>query len=165
MKRVILIGCPGSGKSVFSRGLHQITGLPLYHLDLLYWNSDRTFVSREVLLKRLEPILASEYWIIDGNYASTMELRMRACDTVIFFDYPTEVCVDGYLSRRGIERPDMPWVEESDEIDGEFLEMIRGYNREHRPNVLALLERYPEKRQIIFGSRSEAADFLHALKR
>ena len=160
MERIIVIGCPGSGKSVFSRKLHQATGLPLYHLDQLRWNSDRTFVPQETLLERLNPILTSECWIIDGNYGSTMELRLQACDTVIFLDYPTEVCVEGYLSRRGKERPDMPWTEAPDEIDEEFMELIRNYNRDNRPKVLALLEQYPEKRQIIFKCREEAARFL-----
>ena len=126
MKRVIVIGCPGSGKSVFSRVLHQVTGLPLIHLDLLHWNADRTFVPRETLLERLSPILASDRWIIDGNYASTMELRMQACDTVIFLDYPTEVCLEGALARRGTPRPDMPWVEApNEEPDKEFFEFIQ----------------------------------------
>ena len=164
MKRIIVVGCPGSGKSVFSRELHEVTGIPLCHLDVLRWNPDRTFVSREVMLERLGPILASERWIIDGNYASTMELRLRACDTVIFLDYPTEVCVEGYLSRRGIARPDMPWVEGADEVDAEFLGFIRSYNREQRPEVFALLERYPDKRQIVFQGRAEATAFLCGLK-
>ena len=165
MKRVIVIGCPGSGKSVFSRELHRVAGLPLCHLDRLRWNADRTFVSREVLLDRLKPILTSEYWIIDGNYASTMELRMQACDTVVFLDYPTEVCVEGYLSRRGIARPDMPWVEAPDEIDSEFLGLIQSYRDDHRSNVLALLERYPDKQRLVFRSREEATEFLAELQR
>lgn len=164
MERVIVIGCPGGGKSVFSRALHRVTGLPLCPLDRLRWNADRTFVPREVLLERLYPILASERWIIDGNYGSTMELRMQACDTVIFLDYPAEVCVEGYLSRRGTMRPDMPWVEAPDEVDEEFLGFIRNYNRDNRPKVLALMEKYSDKRQIVFGSREEAAAFLCDLR-
>ena len=163
MERVIVIGCPGSGKSTLSRELHRITGLPLYHLDLLRWNADRTFVSRETLLEKLSPILASERWIIDGNYASTMELRLQACDTVIFLDYPAEVCEGGYLGRRGVPRPDMPWTERDDEIDEEFLSMIRNYGRDNRPAVLELLEKYSEKRRFVFRTREEAEAFLHRL--
>ena len=164
MKRVIVIGCPGSGKSVFSRVLHQVTGLPLIHLDLLRWNADRTFVPRETLLERLSPILASDRWIIDGNYASTMELRMQACDTVIFLDYPTEVCLEGALARRGTPRPDMPWVEApNEEPDKEFFEFIQNYRRNSRPKVLSLLERYSDKAHIIFHNREEADRFLRTL--
>ena len=164
MKRVIVIGCPGSGKSVFSRALHEKTGLPLVHLDLLFWNPDRTYVSREVFLERLRPILASDAWIIDGNYASTMELRIKACDTVIFLDYPTEVCLEGALARRGCERPDMPWAENpGEELDEEFFRFIQSYAQDSRPQVLKLLACYPEKKQIIFRTRDEAERFLSEL--
>ena len=166
MKRIIVIGCPGSGKSVFSRALHKVTGLPLIHLDLLRWNADRTFVPREILLERLTPILASDCWIIDGNYGSTMELRMQSCYTVIFLDYPTELCLEGALARRGTVRPDMPWVEAPDEEpDEEFFDSIRNYSRDSRPKVLSLLKRYSDKTHIIFHSREDADHFLRTLSK
>ena len=67
-QRAIVIGCPGSGKSTFSRKLRDSTGLPLYYLDLLWHKPDRTTVSREKFDKRLYEILMQEQWIIDGNY-------------------------------------------------------------------------------------------------
>ncbi len=102
MKKVIVIGCPGSGKSTFSRALHDITGLPLIHLDMLYWNADKTTVDRPVFRVRLSETMQQSEWIIDGNYGSTMELRMQACDTIILLDYPTEVCLDGVRQLRNI---------------------------------------------------------------
>jgi len=164
MQKVIVIGCPGSGKSTFSRALHNITGVSLYHLDMLYWNADRTTVSKEVFRARLAEIIAKDSWIIDGNYGSTMELRLQACDTVFFLDYPLEVCLEGVLSRRGKERTDMPWMEAPDEVDKEFIEFIKNYNSENRPEVVALLEKYIDKEIIIFKSRSEADNFLRELE-
>ena len=116
MKKVIVIGCPGSGKSVFSRALHKITGLPLYHLDMIYWREDKTFLSREELIEKINEIGATDEWIIDGNYGGTMELRMSLCDTIIFLDYSTDVCLEGIMTRRGSQRPDIPWTD-SDELD------------------------------------------------
>ena len=101
MKKVIVIGCPGSGKSTVSRALHNKTGIPLYHLDMMYWNADKTTVEKSVFLERLSAVLKKDEWIIDGNYGSTMELRMVACDTVIFLDYPLDICLDGIRERRG----------------------------------------------------------------
>ncbi len=158
MKKVIVIGCPGGGKSVFSRALARKTGLPLFHLDMMYWNTDRTKVPRETFLGCLDEALHRERWIIDGNYASTMRQRLEACDTVFFLDYPTEVCLAGVEARRGKPRPDMPWIEE--EPDEEFLSLIRDYAEKKRPEVLALLGEYADKTVYVFRSSEQADLFL-----
>lgn len=158
MKKVIVIGCPGSGKSTFSRALHAKTGIPLYHLDRMYWNADRTTVDKSVFRDRLHQVIEKETWIIDGNYASTMEMRLQACDTVFFLDYPLEVCLSGMEDRRGKVRPDMPWVET--EPDEELIQFVKNYNAESRPKVMELLECYSDKRIYLFKNRAEADAFL-----
>ena len=158
MKKVIVIGCPGSGKSTVSRALHNKTGIPLYHLDMMYWNADKTTAEKSVFLERLSTVLEKDEWIIDGNYGSTMELRMAACDTVIFLDYPLDVCLDGIKERRGKPRSDMPWIET--EEDAEFIEFIKNYNEQQKPKVLELLEKYSDKNIVIFKSREQANEFL-----
>ena len=159
MKKVIVIGCPGSGKSTVSRTLYNKTGIPLYHLDMMYWNADKTTVEKSVFLERLSDVLEKDEWIIDGNYSSTMELRMVACDTVIFLDYPLDVCLDGIRDRRGKPRSDMPWIE-TDE-DAEFIEFIKSYNEQQKPKVLELLKKYNDKNIIILESREQADAFLN----
>ena len=159
MKKVIVIGCPGSGKSTVSRALHNKTGIPLYHLDMMYWNADKTTVEKSVFLERLSAVLEKDEWIIDGNYGSTMELRMAACDTAIFLDYPLDVCLDGIKERRGKPRSDMPWIET--EEDAEFIEFIKNYNEQQKPKVLELLEKYSDKNIVIFKSREQADAFLN----
>ena len=143
MKKIIVIGCPGSGKSTFSRRLNNITQIPLFHLDMLFWNEDKTTVEKSVFLERLEKVMKNDEWIIDGNYSSTMEQRMMECDTVFFLDYATDVCLDGIKERKGKPRSDMPWIEEEDDL--EFIEFIKSYNEKSRPKVIELLERYSEK--------------------
>ena len=162
MKRALVIGCPGSGKSTFSRALWEKTGLPLIHLDRLYWNEDRTTVEKAVFRQRLKNALESEAWIIDGDYASTMELRLRRCDTVFFLDYPTELCLAGIRDRVGKPRSDLPWTETAE--DAELIRVVRDYRRAKRPAVLELLGRYPDREIHIFLSRSEAAAFLDNLR-
>ena len=159
MKKVIVIGCPGSGKSTVSRALHNKTGIPLYHLDMMYWNADKTTVEKSVFLERLSTVLEKDEWIIDGNYGSTMELRMAACDTVIFLDYPLDDCLDGIRNRRGKPRSDMPWIET--EEDAEFIEFIKSYNEQQKPKVLELLKKYSDKNIIILESREQADAFLN----
>lgn len=158
MKRIMIIGCPGSGKSTFARVLAAKTGLPLHYLDMMYWNPDRTTKPKDEFRAALRETVELTEWIIDGNYGSTLEIRMEACDTVIFLDYPVEVCIAGVEERRGKPRPDMPWVET--EPDLEFIEFIKKYNEESRPKVIDLLEKYKENNIIIFKSRAEADEFL-----
>ena len=161
MNKVIIIGCPGSGKSTFSKALHEKTGLPLYHLDMLYWNSDRTTVSKELFRERLQKVLEESSWIIDGNYGSTIELRLKECDTVFFLDYSTDVCIEGVRERKGKVRTDMPWVET--EFDPEFREYILHFAAERLPYIYQCLNNARGKRVVIFHSREEAADFLETL--
>ncbi|MBO5868392.1 MAG: adenylate kinase [Oscillospiraceae bacterium] len=161
MKRVLVIGCPGSGKSTFCRALHTITQLPLCHLDMLYWNPDKTTVPKEYFMERLCRVLDTDAWIMDGNFSSTMELRMQACDTVIFLDYPTELCLQGVRNRIGTPRSDIPWVET--EEDPEFMTFIRDFQTQRKPQILALLEKYSKKNIHRFTSRQEAEQFLQQL--
>ena len=161
MKRIMIIGCPGSGKSTFARALEAKTGLPLYYLDMMYWNPDRTIKPKEEFRAKLKETVELPEWIIDGNYGSTLEVRLEACDTVFFLDYSAEVCLSGVEERRGKPRPDMPWVET--EPDLEFIEFIKKYNEESRPRVIELLEKYKEKDIIIFKSRDEADEYLRSL--
>ncbi|MBR0326192.1 MAG: adenylate kinase [Clostridia bacterium] len=158
MKKVIIIGCPGSGKSTFARALADKMGLPLYHLDMLYWNADRTTVGREEFRARLAEVMAGDEWIIDGNYISTMQWRMECCDTVFFLDMPLEVCLAGIEARKGKKRPDMPWVEQ--ETDDEFIDFVRAFNVESRPRIMELLGEYNCKKIVAFKKYGEIAEFL-----
>ena len=164
MQKIIVIGCPGSGKSSFSRRLRALTGLPLFHLDQMNWNADRTTVPRAVFRERLELALRQSAWIIDGNYGSTLEQRLLACDTVFFLDYPLELCLEGIRQRRGKQRSDLPCIEPEDEEDAAFLSFIRAYGQESRPRVLELLEQHPTKEIHIFTGREEADSFLETLR-
>lgn len=84
---------------------------------------------------------------------------MAACDTVIFLNYPLDVCLDGIKERRGKPRSDMPWIET--EEDAEFIEFIKNYNEEQKPKVLDLLKKYSDKNIVIFKSREQADSFLN----
>ena len=162
MQKILIIGCSGAGKSTFARRLQSLTGLPLYYLDRLWHRPDRTNVTREAFDAALAGLLTRPAWIIDGDYSRTLQVRLEACDTVFFLDYPLDVCLAGVEDRRGCLRPDMPWVEE--ELDAEFLQYILDFGRDQLPIVTALLERYRGRRKIItFHSRAEADNYLNAL--
>ncbi len=162
-KKYIVIGSPGSGKSVLSRKLAQITGLRLIHLDLLYWKPDGTTVEREVFDRRLGEALDGDGWIIDGNYQRTMERRIAACDAVIFLDYPTDVCLRGITERIGQPHSDLPWVEAK--ADAELEATVRSFQTKNRPIILQLLEKYADKQIVPLTSREEGECFLEQLQK
>lgn len=159
MKRVIVIGSPGAGKSTFSRNLRDKTGLPLYHLDDIWHLPDRTTISREEFDERLSAILAKDSWIIDGNYSRTLELRLKYCDAVFLLDYPLGVCLAGVNDRIGKAREDIPWIEY--EFNEEFRQFIMEFPETRLPVIYRLLHHYEQGREIhIFRSREEADEYL-----
>ena len=157
MRRAIVIGCPGAGKSTFARKLSAKTGLTLHYLDMIWHRPDRTVIGREEFDRRLAQLVAEDEWILDGNYARTLPVRLACCDTVFYFDLPLEECIEGAKSRLGKERADMPWTD--DELDPEFLQWIIDFPR----NVVPEIERHLkniDKTIIRFHSRMEADEFL-----
>ena len=159
MKKVIIIGSPGAGKSTFARKLRDVTGLPLYHLDLIWHRPDRTNVTRDEFDARLYEIMARDEWIIDGNYSRTIEARLKCCDTVFLLDFPLDVCMSGAMSRIGQKRDDLPWVE--NEFDPEFRQWIEDFPRDTLPKIYSLIERYKENKDVvIFRTRDEADAYI-----
>ena len=155
LQKLAVIGCPGAGKSTFSRALRDRTGLPLYYLDRLWHRPDRTTRSREDSDRRLGEILTRDRWIIDGNYLRTLERRLLACDAVFLLDIPTDVCLAGAAARVGKPREDLPWVEET--LDGEFRQWILDFSRDQLPEIHRLLRQYQDRRTVtVFHSRREA---------
>ena len=162
MKKIVIIGCSGSGKTTFALKLHERCGIPLFHLDAIWHRADRTHISREEFDGRLGEILALDSWIIDGNYSRTMERRLAACDTVVLFDLATELCLDGALARVGTVRVDMPWVDT--ELDPWLRGEIEAFREKQLPGIYELVEKYKkEKTVVIFKNREEADEFLFAL--
>lgn len=163
MSKIIVIGCPGAGKSTFSRKLSEVTGIKLHYLDMLWHKPDKTNISREEFDIGLEKIMTNESWIIDGNYTRTLESRLKECDTVFLLDYPLEICLEGAASRIGKERVDLPWTE--DEFDEEFKQYIIDFSKDNLPVIYELLDKYCDtKKIIIFKSRNEADDYLKNIK-
>lgn len=160
MKRVIVIGCPGAGKSTFARKLAEKTGLPLHYLDMIWHRADRTTVSCEEFDDRLTEIMNEEEWIIDGNYLRTLRMRLDKADTVFFFDIPVETCLAGATARLGEERPDMPWNDS--ELSEDFRQWIIDFPTVQLPAIEFLLEYY-EGEVVRFTSRHDADDYVKGL--
>lgn len=111
MQRILVIGSPGAGKSTLAHALARRTGLPLIHLDKLFWLPGWIERDRDEGRAELAGVLAQDRWIIDGNYGSVMPMRLERADTVVWLDYPTHLCLGRVFRRwwqyRGRARPDM----------------------------------------------------------
>lgn len=155
-KKIAVIGCSGAGKSVFSRKLAAVTGLPLYHLDLIYWREDCTHIDRTKFILKQKQIIKQDCWIIDGNFRNTLEYRIKAAELIFFFDLPTEVCLKGAMNRG--KRPDMPCILPADD---ELKNFIVNYNKTTKPLVLALFDKFPDKKVITFHSHQDADEYIN----
>ena len=162
MNRIIVIGPSGAGKSEISRKIQGVLNLPLYHLDNIFWKEDRTHITREEFDTKLNELLSKDRWIIDGDYSRTYEIRIQKADTIIFLDYPLEVCLEGVESRIGKPRTDIPWKE--DIFDPEFKQWIIDWFKNTRPWILHLIDKYQNiKDFIVLHSREEGDTFVESL--
>ncbi len=164
MKRVLVIGSGGAGKSTFARRLGERLGLPVIHLDRVYWRAGWVEPPKDEWRLKVEELCAGESWVMDGNYSGTLEVRLAACDTVIFLDLPRVLCTWRVLKRalmyRGVSRPDMA-EGCPEQMPLEFLLWVWNYPRRSRPKVLARLEEFAGSKQIYrLRSSAEAEKFL-----
>ncbi len=158
MKKVLIIGCCGSGKSYFARELAQLTGLPLYHIDRIRWRTDWTLMPREEFIPIIKDIMNCDEWIIDGNYINSLELRLSYADTIFYFDIPTEECLSNISERKGKPRSDMP-DGMIDRDDPEFIDFIKNFKTDTAPHIEKLLSNFNGK-IIVFRSREEKYNYL-----
>jgi adenylate kinase family enzyme len=167
MRRVLVIGSGGAGKSTFAARLGERKGLPVIHLDALYWRAGWQEPPREEWSARVDELLAGDAWIMDGNYGGTLERRLAACDTVVFLDFPRALCLWRVVKRRAVfrsrSRPDM--AEGCRErLTWEFARWIWTYPRERRPGVLKRLSSLREgQRVFVLRSPREVRRFLEGL--
>lgn len=163
MQRVLIIGCSGAGKSTLARKLGEKTGLPVVHLDALFWKPGWVESEREVFDANVRSELEKTKWIIDGNYARTLPVRLERCDTVIYLDFPRWLCILGVLKRvlttYGTVRPDMP-EGCPERFDWEFLKWVWNFNRNNREKTYGQLVKLPADKVIILKNRREVRKFL-----
>ena len=166
MERIMIIGCGGSGKSTLARQLGEKTGLPVVHLDKLFWRPGWVNLTREEFDVVHNAAIEEKKWILDGNFDRTMEQRIRRCDTVVYLDFSRIACLCGVMKRilttYGKVRPDMgdgcP-----ERFDLEFLQWVWNFNKNKREKNYRLLEQYGDKRIYILKNRKQVKEFLESL--
>jgi adenylate kinase family enzyme len=166
MGRVLVLGSGGAGKTVLARQLSSVLAIPVVHLDALYYDADWTPRDPEEFAEAQRQALVPAKVIIDGNYATSLPLRLAAADTVILLDLPARTCLAGILRRRwryhGGQHADGVF----DRLSVGFIRYVIDYRRRSLPRVLDLIAHHAPTAQVFrLASRREVARFLQGLGR
>jgi len=162
MERVAIVGCGGSGKSYVARELGRLLNLPVTHMDAIYFDNQWNPLPMERFEAVQRELVVAPRWVIDGNYNSTVQVRLEAADTVVFMDLATHVCLWGILSRQlrhGSGQNDQNGV--YNRITCDVLRYVLGYRRRMRPRVLAKIDQHASGARVIaLTNRRQTRRFL-----
>ena len=170
MKRVLIIGSSGSGKSTLARQLGARLELPVIHLDRHYWHPGWVGTPNAEWQKIVAQLIKRETWIIDGNYRSTLQMRLEAADSVVFLDLPPWICAMRALKRRiqyhNRPRPDIADGCKEPLLDPQLFQFIRhvlSYPDRAKPYVMRQLTGIAnEKHVVLLQSTKDVNNFLSA---
>ena len=169
MKRILIIGNAGAGKSTFAKRLAERLKLPLVHLDRLYWCGDWQHLSRDEFDAALQVELDKSEWILDGNFNRTLPHRLQYCDTVFFFDLPTVSCLFGItkriLTNYGKVRDDMGGncIESFDKQKLSLYRNVIQFNKQHRKDYYKLLASASHAKIVVFKRHRHVKSFLDGI--
>jgi adenylate kinase family enzyme len=166
MRRVLVMGCPGSGKSTFAIALARRLGVPFVSIDRIYWQPGWREPDLDEFAAKMTAEAERPAWVIDGDYVSrgAGELRRSRADTVFWFDLPRWICMASIIARSvrtyGRERPEMA-AGCPEKIDLSFWRYVWTYRAEQRPKLVAYLDGLrPDQRLVRFAARADAERFL-----
>lgn len=168
MKRIVIIGSGGAGKSTLAKRLGEILQIKVIHLDKLYWRPNWVETPKDEWIQTVTELLKKDSWILDGNFGGTMEMRLEACDTAIFLDLSRTVCLYRVLKRRltyrKTNRPDM--AEGCHEkVNLEFLGWIWNFRQTTRPKIEERLKKIESGKTVIrLKSAQEMENFISNVK-
>ena len=164
MKRIMVLGCSGSGKSTFSRRLHELTKIPVFHLDQLYWKPNWVESTEEEWRIAQKKAVEQDAWIMDGNYSGTWDIRIPRADTLIFLDKPTYISLFRVLKRSltqlGKVRDDMP-EGCPEKWSWEFYHYVLTFNLTRRKKLLKRIKQHENEKQVhIFSKKRDIEAFF-----
>ncbi len=166
MKRIVFLGCAGSGKSTFSKRLGEKLNIPVTHLDTLYWKPGWVEEEKEIFIKKQLEIIEQDTWIMDGNYRDSLELRLERCDTIIYLDVPRIVSIFGiyqrYFTYKNKSRDSITAGCE-EKIDSSFFNWVWHFNKRSRPMLMDKINKTNGKNILIFKTRKALRKYIDSI--
>ncbi|MGY2257670.1 AAA family ATPase [Pseudomonas sp. SDO55104_S430] len=169
MQRIVILGNAGSGKSTMARILGERLGLPVVHLDTLFWEPGWVEPDAEQFRNRVGEAVAGGSWICEGNYARrTFDLRLPRADLIIWLDTPRLICLSRVIRRNVMNRPraDLPagCSEKINRVFMTFLKFVWSFDHGYRTGIEAVRKRTgPHVPTVHLRGRRQIAAFLESL--
>ena len=167
MKKIVIVGCAGCGKSTLAKILGQNLNIPVLHLDTIYWKANWQVEDKNIFLEKQLKMLENDSWIIDGNYRDTLDLRLKDCDTIIFLDYPRRTAIYGiykrYFQYRNKQRDT---IAEGcrEKIDRSFFNWVWNFKKKARPIIVNKINDHKlGKEVLIFKKRKQLKKYLESI--
>lgn len=161
MDKLVVIGSPGSGKRAFSTALSSVSGLPVTHLDTLYWNDDGTYVGDDTFFARVDEAMADGRWIISGTYLNVLGKLLDASDGAFFLDYSLEACLESVKNYKA-QNDGAAWIAAPGANENEA-SFTNKFHMESRPKVFEELRRRPRLLVNRFTTNAGATTYLRAM--
>lgn len=153
MRRIVVTGNAGGGKTTLSRRLGHATGLPVVHLDKILWKPGWQALPPDEFRRVHSELIDREDWIIEGvGYDETLESRFEAADTIVFLDFPMwrHYWWAAKRQMKSLFRRRDDWVDGCPMLPKTFyiVRIMRAIHEETRPYILELLERFRRTKDV-----------------
>lgn len=151
-KKILVLGGPGSGKSILSYNLGKKLNIPVHHLDDIHIKHNNKIDRNKDILK----ILENNSWIMDGNYRSTLEKRIDACDVIIFLDYPVFNLIKNIIKRfiKQYLKIDKEIISGDNILNLKILNLSFKWNKDKRKGIINILNN-TNKKVYTFKNRKQ----------
>lgn len=149
MNRVAIVGSCGSGKSHVARELGRLLDAPVTHLDAVYFDDEWNPLPPEKFEAAQRELVAAPRWVIDGNYNSSLHVRLQACDTVVMMDVPTWAALWGVFSRQLRHGAGQHTSGVYNRIRWGVLTYVATYRRRMRPKVLVKINELAADKRVL----------------
>ncbi|SNX88521.1 hypothetical protein SAMN06272735_8973 [Streptomyces sp. TLI_55] len=163
MKKVAIVGCGGSGKSYLARELGKILDAPVTHLDAAYFDDEWNALPMDAFAELQRKLVAEPRWVIDGNYNSTLQIRLESCDTLVLMDVPTISALYGIFSRQLRHGAGHKGNGVHNRIHWGVIKYVATYRRKMRPRVLAKIDEFAAGRAdvVLLTGRRQTRRWLN----